>query len=170
MRGLSSLHSLHRSAQQWPFPGLWSLSRSIGLSWLSTTNTRLLCLEMNQSHRWASRGVPPSVQRIPERWFNGDLLACLIQIPESSRELLEKFKAVPWRVVRWGGRLIEGWLGGRKAFDAVRLSVHSPPLCTEDQERAGHWAARGDMALDLSHFCWFGSYFHNLLSLGDSFR
>lgn len=110
--------STHAWAQRFAFASL--ICPAVTLSWTlkSVTLHRLimtehnkhkaLCLEMNQSHRWASRGVPPSVQRMPERWFNGDLLACLIQIPESSRELLEKCKAVPWRIVRWGGRLVDG--------------------------------------------------------------
>lgn len=31
----------------------------------------------------------------------------MIQTPESSRELLENFKAVPWRNIRWGRRVRE---------------------------------------------------------------
>lgn len=108
----------HAWAQQFAFAS--SICPAVTLSWtvksvmlhrlIMTEHTKhkALCLEMNQSHRWASRGVPPSAQSIPERWFNGDLLACLIQIPESSRERLEKFKAVPWRIVRWDGKPIEG--------------------------------------------------------------
>ena len=52
--------------------------KSVKLHWLIVTeNTKhkALCLEMNRSHHWASRGVPASVQSIPERWFNGDLPA-----------------------------------------------------------------------------------------------
>lgn len=102
---LSRLHSPHWSAQQWSFPDSEVCQAPLAYrDWKHQTQGTVFGNEQESplGLTWGSCLCSEHPWEMVQWW-----LACLIQTPESSRELLENFKAVPWRNIRWGRRVRE---------------------------------------------------------------